>query len=321
MWTRRTSLAAGAAWLAAGTARAAEDYDQALARAYGGPVDPTAAHLLALQALRPVQARADRLLRGQGLRQGSVAERLGALFADPRWLYPDDDAGRDRAVAEMNARLAALRPRLAAVFGDLPIPTAEVRRPAAKDEARGGYREPPVYFVDLRTIRARPAWTLPSVAFHETVPGHALQAAVPAANLPPAFSEAWAIYAEQLAVDLGAYARDPRGELGYLHWRLFRLARIVADTGQGALGWSADRALSAMTELQGPAIAFTTPEADVGRMRSQPGGYAAQGLGALAIARARPVQRVRWPAFHRAILADGLPASAMLARGARETGR
>jgi len=326
MLNRRTVLISGAALLTARPAAGAEAYGEALAHAWGGPVDPKVAHRLARREAKRLQARADVLLRGQGLKSGSVAQRLRALADDPRYLYPDDDAGRDRAVAEMNARLAAMRPKLARAFGDLPLPQAEVRRMSREDEARGrgGYREPPAYYVDLKAIRARPAWSLPGVAFHETIPGHALQTTMQAPAPPPerarhlgVYSEAWAIYAEQLVADLGAYEGDPRGEIGALQWRLFRLARIVADTGQGALGWSHDEAVAAMTELQGRDIAFTTIEADVARMRRQPGVYAAQGLGALEIARLRPTRIADWPRFHRAILADGPWPCAMLAAVAK----
>lgn len=324
MLTRRTAIVSAAALAAAGPAGAADGYAEALASAWGGPLDPRAAHRLARAAAGRLQARTDALLRGQGLTEGSVAVRLRQLAEDPRYLYADDDAGRDKLVADMNARLTALRPLLAAAFGDLAIPPAVVRRMSREDEAkgRGGYREPPAYYVDLKAIRARPSWTLPSVAFHETVPGHALQATMQSAD--PAkprwlgvYSEAWAVYAEQLAGELGAYRDDPLGEIGALHWRLFRLARIIADTGQGVLGWSHARAVAEMTELQGRDIAFVTIEADVERMRRQPGMFVAQGLGALEIARLRPRHRRDWPAFHRAILADGPWPCAMLAARAK----
>ncbi|MEO8114219.1 MAG: DUF885 family protein [Phenylobacterium sp.] len=308
MLHRRALVAAGLSALAA-PALAAEDYAQALQRAYGGPVDALAAHAQARAAARAAQARADVLLRGQGLRAGSVAERLRALAQDPRWLYPDNDAGRDRAVADMNARIAALRPRFTPAFGDLPIAEASARRMSPADAAAGraGYRAPGAYYVDLKAIRSRPAWTLPSVAFHELIPGHLLQRPLQAAapKPAPAYFEAWAIYAEQLAVDLGAYRGDPRGEIGFLQWRLFRLGRVVADTGFGALGWSRDQAIAAMTELQGQSIAFITIEADVDRLIQTPGKAAAEGLGALALSAWRPRDRARWPAFHRAVLTEG----------------
>jgi uncharacterized protein (DUF885 family) len=316
----RRSLIATAFTSLAGPAQAAShgDYRSALAAAYGGDLDPLAARRLAIAATRRLQVRADVLLRGQGLTDGDVGVRLRKLAQDPRWLYPENQAGRDRAVADMNARLATMRPKLAVAFGDLPIPPAEVRRMSAADEAkgRGGYREAPhdgepgAYYVDLKAIRERPAWTLPSVAFHELTPGHLLQAALQEAAHPdaervraaPSFSEAWATYAEQLAADLGAYADDPLGEIGFLQWRLFRLGRVVADTGLHALGWSRSQAIAAMTALQGQSIAFITIEADVDRMIQTPGKAAAEGLGALALSRLRPAGRAAWPGFHRTVL-------------------
>jgi len=324
MLTRRTVIASAAALASGSPAAGADAYARALADAWGAPVDAKAAHARALAEARRLQRRADVLLRGSGLADGTVAERLRRLAEDPRQLYADDDAGRDRAVADMNARLAALRPGLARAFGDLPLPQAQVRRMSREDEVRGrgGYREPPAYYVDLKAIRARPAWTLPSVAFHETVPGHALQASLQSADPMKqrwfgVYAEAWATYAEQLAGELGAYEGDALGELGALHWRLFRVARIVADTGQGALGWSHERAVAEMRELQGRDIAFVTIAADVERMRRQPGVYAAQGLGALEIASLRPRKIRDWPRFHRAILADGPWPCAMLAAVAK----
>lgn len=325
MLTRRTVIASTAALAAAGSARADGAYARALSDAWGGPLDPLETHKAAWTEAKRLQTRADRLLRGRGLVRGTIAERLRQLAADPRYVYADDDPGRDRAVADMNAALARLRPKLAVAFGDLPQPAAVVRRMSREDEAkgRGGYREPPAYYVDLKAIRERPSWTLASVAFHETTPGHALQETLQSADPGKqrwrgVFSEAWATYAEQLAADLGVYAGDPLGEIGSLHWRLFRQARVIADTGQGALGWSHDRAVAEMRELQGRDIAFATIAADVERMRSQPGIVAAHGQGALEIARLRKGRKkASWPAFHRAILADGPWPSAMLAAVAK----
>jgi uncharacterized protein (DUF885 family) len=300
-------------------AKAGEGYAAALASQLGAPTDPLAAHRRADEDAMRLQARADRLLEAQGLGRGPVSERLTRLFADERYLFGDDEAGRDKAVAEMNAWLAQVRPKLAPAFGDLRIPPAEVRRMSAADAAkgRGGYREagtfeaPGAYYVDLKAIRTRPSWTLPAVVHHELIPGHLLQLPYQGAASPhplrlrcsKAYFEGWGVYAEQLADDLGLMDQNPLAQIGALHWRLFRLARIVADTGLHAMGWSRDQALEAMRRIQGPSIAFVDVPADVDRMMREPATFAAQGLLALELARLRP--RRGWPAYHRMVLADG----------------
>ena len=269
--------------------------------------------------VRRLHARADRLLRGQGLSRGDVAARLRALAGDGRWLYPEDAAGKSRAVADMNATLAAIRPRLPQAFGALPAPPAEVRRLTDDEEAVGrqGYRaeargdDPAVYYVDLSRIRRRPAWTLPSVVHHELIPGHLLQSAAAApphplqARYAGGYSEGWAVYAEMVADDLGAFSGDPRAELGYLQWLLFRLARVVADTGVHALGWSRARAAAEMRRIQGDDIAFVTIAEDVDRICMQPASAAAQGVLAMELRRLGMRRTLGRPAFHAAVLRHG----------------
>jgi uncharacterized protein (DUF885 family) len=309
-------------------AKSERNYADLLSFQLGMPVDPVAAHNRAQAEAGRLLAQADGLLKGQGHAEGTVAERLARLMADERWLYSDDDAGRDKAVADMNAWLEAIRPRLGPAFGDLVIPPAQARRMSAADVAqrRGRYREagtfdkPGVYYVDLKAIRTRPSWTLPAVVHHELIPGHLLQLPYQAAAQPhplrlrvsKAYFEAWGIYAEQLADDLGLMVAMPLARIGALHWRLFRLARIVADTGLHAMGWSRDQAIDALRTIQGPPIAFVDLPADVDRMVRDPATYAAQGLGALEFARLRP--KGGWPAFHRAMIADGPWPFASLAR-------
>jgi uncharacterized protein (DUF885 family) len=300
-------------------ARAGESYAALLSFQLGAPVDPKAAHRQAQAEAARLQERADALLKGQGLAPGSFGDRLARLFSDERYLYTDDDAGRDRAVADMNAWQTRIRPRLAPAFGDMAIPPAEVRRLSAADEAKGraGYREagtfdkPGAYYVDLSAVRSRPRWALPAVVHHELIPGHLMQLPYQAAadphplrlRLSKAYFEAWGIYAERLADDLGLMREEPLAEIGALHWRLFRLARIVADTGLGAMGWSRDQALETLRSIQGHRIAFVDIPDDLERMIREPAAFAAQGLGALEFARLRPARG--WPAYHRAMIENG----------------
>ena len=53
-----------------------------------------------------------------------------------------------------------------------------------------------------------------------------------------AYVEGWALYAEQLADEIGLYEKDPLGRLGYLQLQLFRACRLVADTGLHSKHWS-----------------------------------------------------------------------------------
>ena len=81
---------------------------------------------------------------------------------------------------------------------------------------------------------------MPTLAYHETLPGHHLQLALAQELDLPTFRgavsfqgyvEGWALYAERLAWELGWYADDPYGNLGRLQAEAFRAARLVVDTG------------------------------------------------------------------------------------------
>jgi uncharacterized protein (DUF885 family) len=293
-----------------------------LLQAYlGAPVTPRAAHQQALARAQTLRTETDALLRAQNLTEGSVGERLRALTRDTRYLYADNNAGKSSAVAEMNARLARIRTLLPRAFSGLETTPAEVRRMSAADEARGagGRRDDAAYIVDLTHIRARPSWTLPSVVHHETLPGHLLQAPLQAAAAPPrlqmrfagGYAEGWAIYAEQLADELGAFEDDPLGRIGYLQWMLFRMARVVVDTGIHVMRWSRVRAIDEMLALQGDSIAFVTIEDDVDRICAEPAAFTAQGLAALYLVaqreRARRTHGARFDLarFHDAALKHG----------------
>jgi uncharacterized protein (DUF885 family) len=192
-----------------------------------------------------------------------------------------------------------------------------VRRLPAQYEAAGaqGRRVNSIYYVDLGA--PRPRWTLPSVVHHELMPGHILQAPFEEAASPAAlqtryaagYGEGWSTYAEQLADDAGAFADDPLARVGYLQWMLFRMARVVADTGLHVMRWPRERAVMEMRALQGDSIAFVSIEDDVVRFCAQPGAHAAQGLAALHIAALRArMQRAAgfdMKHFHAAMLRYG----------------
>jgi len=259
------------------------------------------------------------------LKSGSVAERLRILARDPRYLYSDDDAGKDRAVADMNRWRSAATDRLTALFGIVPHAAYAVRvvRMTPGEEANGkaGYRTLPsanqdgAYHVDLHQIERRPIWSLPSVVHHETVPGHMIQLPLQMVADPhplrlkaaPGFVEGWAIYAEQLAAETGAFAADPLAEIGYLQWMLFRLGRMLIDTGIHHHGWSRDQALAFLRDCQGDPAIFAPFEKDVDRALAEPAMLAGQTLAWLGMVQIRGKRTTGAPlrAFHDGLLGAG----------------
>lgn len=306
-----------------------------LERHYGAAIDPAEAHRRMLAMAEALTARADAVLKRLGYSQGSVGARISAAFKDPRFLYGDDDAGRNRAVADMNAALATVPARLPALFGPLPPECLNVSalRMTPQEEAEGkqGYRTIPApgvagaYFPDLARIRDRPSWTLPAVVHHELLPGHMIQLPIEAAANPhplrieyvPAFAEGWAIYAEQLMADQGAFAGNDHALLGHLHWLLFRIGRGLVDTGVHIGQETLAQTSSKLATLQGEAAYFAPMAQDIERICIEPAMRAAEALTWLGLARLGSVAQRNGPEslrkFHRKLLADGRRRFAMIA--------
>jgi uncharacterized protein (DUF885 family) len=202
-----------------------------------------------------------------------VGERLTALNHDPKFLFPNTDAGKMEAIAYCNARLAAVRPLLPKAFRQLPTYAFQVRRVPAEIEAGapGAYSQAPpidgsrpglVYF-NLKDSADWPKFALATTVFHEGIPGHQLQQGVARANaaLPlirqtigfSGYAEGWGLYAEQLSDELGIYDDDPVGRIGYLQMQLFRAVRLVVDTGIFDLGWSREKAIETFVTMEGHA--------------------------------------------------------------------
>ena len=121
-------------------------------------------------------------------------------------------------LADLNARVRRVRAKLPAYFGALPKANVEIKRVPKEIEAGapGGYyntpsldgNRPGIYWINLRDTSEQPKWTLPTLTYHESIPGHHLQLSMQQeAKLPPirkvsfysAYIEGWALYAEQLA--------------------------------------------------------------------------------------------------------------------------
>lgn len=231
---------------------------------------PREIHLLGLDLVGKLSDEIDRRLRQLGLTQGTVGARMNAMYVDPKYIYPNTDEGKAKLLGDLNAKVATVQARLPQYFGVLPKAKVSIRRIPAETEAGapGGYYQPGsidgsrpgVYNINLRDTANNPSWTLPTLTYHEAIPGHHLQGTIQnEAQLPTirkiqgfnAYIEGWALYAEQLAGEMGLYDNDPAGRIGYLHDALFRAVRLVVDTGIHYLGWSREQAVTYMMDATG----------------------------------------------------------------------
>jgi len=278
-------------------------YASALAAATTTSFTPDEVHRLGLEQVATISAELDTILKAQGMTQGSVGARLTAFNATPAQLYPDSAAGRAELIAGLNEGVKAMQAKLGQAFINPPATPLEIRAVPVEiqDGASNGYyrlasldgSRPAIYFINLKSVGDWPKYSLPSLTYHEGVPGHHLQLGTVAALKTPllrrfsffgAYSEGWALYAEQLADELGGYA-SPIERAGYLQSFLFRAARLVADTGIHAKRWTREQATDYFVET----IGFARPRSqrEIERYCTQAGQACSYKLGHISWLRAR----------------------------------
>ena len=290
---------------------------------------PDEAHQIGLRQVAELSAEADPLLRAEGLTRGGVGARLTELGQVERFLYPNTDAGRQQLMADLGRQMEAVKARMPEVFATIPRSPMEVKRvpPAIELGAPRGYAQGPsldgsrpgAYYINLQDTRIWPKWALPTLTYHESIPGHLWQGSIVIENqnIPlllrnigiPAYGEGWALYAEQLADEIGMYRDFPQGRIGMLQSFLYRAARIVVDTGMHAKGWSRDQAIEYFAENVG--LARLAAENEIDRYIVWPGQAASYKLGHNEFvrlreqARQRLGQRFDLKGFHDAVLLNG----------------
>ena len=247
-------------------------YAGALAFQTTTTLTPEQVHKLGLVQVAELSAQIDKLLRAQGLSKGRVGARLTALGERPDQLWPNTDAGRADLLVSLNAQVAVIRKQLPRVFATLPAAPVEIVRvpPDIEDGAPNGYargasldgKRPGRFYINLKDTAEWPKFTLPTLTYHEALPGHNWQGAIAreSKDIPAlrrnggnfaAYGEGWALYAEGLADELGVYNNDPLGKIGYLQSLMFRAARMVADTGMHYKRWTRARATQYFVETLG----------------------------------------------------------------------
>jgi uncharacterized protein (DUF885 family) len=248
--------------------RGDEFYAWALRASTTTPLKPDEVHAMGMEQLKELQGRMDPILKSLGYTQGSVGERMQALARDPKYKFPEGDKGRAEIMAYIQERLAIIRAQLPRAFNTLVPGNLEVKRMPPEEEpgAPGAYggagsidgKIPGKFWINLRDTNLHSRYSLPDLAAHEAIPGHVLQGEY--ANKLPlirtmlafnAYSEGWALYAEQLVDELGVYDDFPAGRLGYLQSIAFRACRLVVDSGLHAKRWTRQQGVDFFVNMNG----------------------------------------------------------------------
>jgi uncharacterized protein (DUF885 family) len=245
-----------------------EYYRWALKASTTTNLTPDEVHQMGLDQLKELHGRMDPILKNLGYTQGTVGARMQALAKDPRYKFSEGDKGRAEIMAYIQERLAKIRTVLPRAFQTLVPGHLEVKRMSPEQEpgAPGAYggagsidgKIPGKFWINLRSTDLHSKYSLPDLAAHEAIPGHVWQGEY--ANKLPlirtllafnAYSEGWALYAEQLVDELGVYDDFPAGRLGYLQSIAFRCCRLVADSGLHANKWTRQQAVDFFVNVNG----------------------------------------------------------------------
>ena len=282
--------------------RGDEFYHWALKASTTTAMSPDEIHETGKRELEELHAQMDAILKQIGYTKGSVGERMKGLAEDPRYQFADGDAGRTEIMAFVQQKLTWIRAQMPRAFQTLVNPNMEVRRLPPEEEpgapaAYGGPgsidgKIPGRFWINLRTTKLHTKYDLADLAFHESIPGHIWQGEY-TRKMPRvrqllgfnAYTEGWALYAEQLADELGAYESDAVGRLGYLQSIAFRACRLVVDTGIHAKRWTREQGVRYFVDMNGSNPLEVASEVD--RYCSWPGQACGYKIGHTEINRQR----------------------------------
>ncbi len=291
---------------------------------------PDEVHELGLREVARIEGEMRALLDANGFPGQPIGESMDKLGKDPRFLFPNNEKGRADALADYTQLITHATERSSKqLFLTTPHTKIEVRRvPEFKEAtAPGAYYDPGamdgtrpgIFFANLRDMNEVPKWSMPTLAYHEGVPGHHWQisTAQELKRLPQfrkvipftAYVEGWALYCEWLAKQVGWYDNDPFGDLGRLRDELFRAVRLVVDTGIHAKRWTREQAIGYMREKTG--MGEKEVKSEIERYIVAPGQACAYKVGMLKIQELRTRAEKELGAkfdqreFHDAVLKNG----------------
>ena len=230
-----------------------------------------------------------------------VGEMMNDLNENPDFLYADTPDRKEIVIADYIQMLKEAEEDVRPYFKRFPISPVEVRAVPEYSEktAAGGYYQAPaldgsrpgVFYANLYDIKQTPTFGMRTLTFHEAVPGHHFQIALNQENKDltlyrkmgyrtSAFTEGWALYSEQLAVEVGM-TKDLYDELGVLQSEMFRANRLVVDTGIHHKEWTREEAMTYMKNTTG--MSDTEVRVEIERYIVWPGQATSYKMGMLKI--------------------------------------
>jgi uncharacterized protein (DUF885 family) len=262
---------------------------------------PEEVHDLGLREVARIETEMRAIFDANGFAGRAIGESLEALGNDPRFKFSNDDKGRTEALAEYARLITQATERSKLLFMTTPKAKIEVKRiPEFKEKtSAGAYYQggamdgtrPGVFYANLRDMNEVSKWSMPTLSYHEGVPGHHWQisTAQELTGLPQfrklipftAYQEGWALYTEWLAKEAGWYEGDPFGDLGRLQAELFRAVRLVVDPGIHAKRWTREQAIKYMRDKTGMGEKEVT--AEIERYIVNPGQACAYKVGMIKI--------------------------------------
>ena len=260
----------------------------------------------------------------------TIGEMMNELNENSNFLYADTPDRKKIIISDYNKMLVQAEKDVKPYFERLPKSKVEIRAVPEYSEktAAGGYYQAPsldgsragVFYANLYDIKQTPTFGMRTLTFHETIPGHHLQIALNQENKEltlyrklgyrtSAYTEGWALYAEQLAVEIGM-TKNLYDELGVLQSEMFRANRLVVDTGIHFKKWSREKAMDYMKKTTG--MSDTQVRVEIERYIVWPGQALSYKIGMLKIlelrekAKEKMGQNFNIKSFHSIILDQGI---------------
>ena len=290
---------------------------------------PEQVHEIGIREVARIEGEMSAILESLGYISENPARQLAAFGEEERFLYPNTEQGQTDCLADFQRILDEMDQTIPEVFEVRPKAGLEVHRvPEFREKTMAGayYQpgdlggsRPGVFYVNLRDMKEIQKFGMKTLAYHEGIPGHHFQLAIAMElkGVPffqrmipfTAYVEGWAMYAENLARELGAFEDDPYGELGFLDSILFRAVRLVVDTGIHYKRWTREQAIAYMEEHS--AQARESMISEVERYFVMPGQACAYKIGEIKILELRAKaqeelgDRFDLRQFHNVVLKSG----------------